>query len=411
MDFKKLSNIDSRILYLLVGIVLALPLIFPLGLGTFYTKPVTQVFDEIESIKGDGVILLGLNYDASTRPEVEPMVRAVIRHAFMRNIKVLGFGFYPEGPTLVERVFEDLAPQYGKKVGVDYANFGYKFPSLPIVLGMGTDIHQVLPTDIKGNKVEDMPMMKDIRTYQNIDLIMDFTGSSTIYTWVFFAVAKYGAKLAGGVTGVTAAELYPLLQTKQLMGLLSGLKDAAEYEQHADEVEASLNYASARRANTEEYLRQSLGERVTHALNALLFQPPASARDVAQSARESLRELVRRGRPLANEDALVRRIEQLAQKIRQDSPPPAGSDPAVFAAEYLGKHADAAQDLEQVRQPILDAALSKEQVAQAWQQALLDDKRARRGMDSQAVAHLLLIAFIALGNIGYFSARRRQKIG
>jgi hypothetical protein len=36
--------------------------------------------------------------------------------------------------------------------------------------------------------------------------------------------------MVGGTTGVTAPEMYPYYQSKQLLGLLEGLKGAAEYE-------------------------------------------------------------------------------------------------------------------------------------------------------------------------------------
>jgi hypothetical protein len=37
--------------------------------------------------------------------------------------------------------------------------------------------------------------------------------------------------IGGGVTAVTAPEMYPYLQSGQLVGLLAGMKGAGEYEQ------------------------------------------------------------------------------------------------------------------------------------------------------------------------------------
>jgi len=272
--YSKLTTIDNRILYLLVALVIALPLVFPLNLKTFYTQPVTQVYEYLENVKDNGVIMVGLNYDAAVRPEVEPMLRSVLRHAFMRDIKVLAYGWNPEGPYLAQRLFEELGPEYGKESGVDYVNLGYKFPSLPIILGIGTNLHAVLPTDINGARVADMPMMDSIRTYENIDLVMDFTGSSTVYTWVYYAYTRFGVRVAAGVTGVIAAELYPLLQTGQLIGLLSGLKDAAEYEQHADEIEHELNLTPVRKENHRQFMQRYRAMEIESFLQQLLMSPP-----------------------------------------------------------------------------------------------------------------------------------------
>jgi len=57
---------------------------------------------------------------------------------------------------------------------------------------------------------------------------------------------------------------------------------------------------------------------------------------------------------------------------------------------------------------LTDISLSPEYLETQWDQVLKEDERARRGMDSQAAVHLLLIVFIIVGNIGYFSSRRRR---
>ena len=49
--------------------------------------------------------------------------------------------------------------------------------------------------------------------------------------WIQYGQAKYGFKLALGVTGVMASDYYPYLQSGQIFGLLPGVKGAAEYEQ------------------------------------------------------------------------------------------------------------------------------------------------------------------------------------
>ncbi|MBN2055758.1 hypothetical protein JW905_12595 [bacterium] len=315
--FDRMQQIDRRIIYLLVALVVALPLVLPLDLPTFYTPPVNALFNFIEGIKGDGVLLLGFNHDGSVVPEIEPMVRSVIRHAFLRDIKILAYCWSLEGATLGDSLLVELANQYGKVYGEDYVNFGYKIPSFPIIIGMGSDITRVLPTDSRGTPIGEIPMMKNIRSYENIDLIIDFSGSSTFYRWIYFAHTRFDVDVAAGVTGVIAAEAFPLLQTEQLIGLMAGLKDAAEYEQHADEVEAEVDKArgitTTRRANIAAAVRSREGD---------------------------------------------------------------------VASERLDREWDRVRDY---------------------------DKRARKGMDSQAIAHILIIGFIVLGNIGYFAGLRDKK--
>ncbi len=325
--YEKFMDMDRRIIYLMILIVVAIPLVFPIGLPTKYTPPVTNVWDYLEKMADDyeqgkrenpPVILLNFNYDGSTLPELQPMTRSIIRHCFLRNIRLIGMSWYPAGGTISENLFDEVSIQYDKISGEDYVNFGFKMPILPILMGMATDLHGVLPTDVKGVKVENLPMMDNINSYDDIDLVIDFSGSSSYYTWIVFVRGRFGQELAAGVTGVIAAEAYPLLQTGQLIGLMAGLKAGAEYEQHVEELEKELNFEEKRVVRLEEYL---IGQGLTK-----------------------------------------------------------GTD--EFQVEYDDK----------------------------YKQMESDNKKARTGMDAQAIAHIVIFLFIVLGNAGYFYHRHQQKL-
>jgi ABC-type Fe3+ transport system substrate-binding protein len=73
-------------------------------------------------------------------------------------------------------------------------------------------------------------MMKEVRNYDDIPLLIDLSGGPVPRTWVNYAGARYGQEIAIGTTAVSAAEWYAFLQTGQFMGMLGGMKGAAEYE-------------------------------------------------------------------------------------------------------------------------------------------------------------------------------------
>ena len=73
-------------------------------------------------------------------------------------------------------------------------------------------------------------MMQNITNYDQIDLLVDFASSDTVESWIIYANVQYNQKIAAGVTGVIIAQMFPYLQTEQLVGLLSGILGAAEYE-------------------------------------------------------------------------------------------------------------------------------------------------------------------------------------
>lgn len=315
--FDKMMRIDRRWIYLLMFIVVSIPIIKPLNLKTYPTKPVERTWDFLENLGPDDYILLSFNYDGSTLPELQPMARAILKQAFMNDVKVLGFSFYPAGSAISQSLITQVANQFGKVDGVDFVNFGYKTPLLPIVLGMGKDIASTMGTDINGVPVDTLQIMKNLKNYDDIDLLIDFSGSSTYRTWIFYAQSKFGLDIAAGVTGVIGAEVYPYIDSGQLVGALVGLKGAAEYEQMADRKEKQTGFDIKKREFVKKYIRERDRE----------------------------------------------------------------AKPEQIKTEY-------------------EAEMGR---------ILADDKKARAGMDAQAIAHLVILIFIILGNIGYFMSDRHKK--
>jgi len=223
----KLSNLDRRIIFLAIFLAVILPLIFPIGLPIKKAQPpVEALYKYIEKLPNDSVVLVSIGYDPSSMPELYPMTLAVVRHCFKKNLRVLGVSLTPTGIGLGEMAIKTAAEEYAKKEGIDYVYLGFK-PG-PVNFGMGEDIHATFPTDYNGVKMDDLPMMKNISTYKDIAIIVEYTASYSSY--IGSAVTKYNATLAVGVTAVGAADFYPYLQTKQIIALLGGLRSAAEYE-------------------------------------------------------------------------------------------------------------------------------------------------------------------------------------
>jgi hypothetical protein len=54
--------------------------------------------------------------------------------------------------------------------------------------------------------------------------------NATLDYWISIVNAQYGKEVGGGVTAVMAPKMYAYVESKQMTGLLGGMKGAAEYE-------------------------------------------------------------------------------------------------------------------------------------------------------------------------------------
>ncbi|MCD4820367.1 MAG: hypothetical protein K8S23_16940 [Candidatus Cloacimonetes bacterium] len=303
--FDRMQNLDRRWIYLVVALAIIVPLLIPFNSKTYTTEPSENVYKMIDSFAGkdNKAILMCVSHDASTIAELFPMEVSVLRHCFERDIKVFTICFMPQSAPLVDYAINTAKEDFPNiKSGVNYCNFGYKPYSLflPILLGMGDNIGEAVETDAEGRKVENLEIMENIRNYEDLNLVMDFSASGSVISWITYARVKFGVNVAAGITAVMAADNYPYLQSGQLIGMLSGLKGAAEYEKMVD----------------------------------------------------------------------------------------------VFAAK--GK------------------AFSKETINNTWIKITGNDiptkfKKARIGMNAQSIAHIMIIVFIILGNIGYFVNKNKKK--
>ena len=227
---EKFLHVDRRYIFILVAVGVIVPLVFPLGLAVTTSPPVENVYNEIESLEPGTPVLVSVDYDPSTQPELSPMTVAVLRHCFARDLPVIITTLHPGGPGLALEISDRISKEAGTVYGEDYVFLGYKVGGSAVILSMGQDFYVSFPADYFNTPIDEIPMMNDVKNYNDIGLVVTLSGSTFPDAWVAYGHERYGQKVAAGVTAVMAADYYPYLQTGQLVGLIGGLKGAAEYE-------------------------------------------------------------------------------------------------------------------------------------------------------------------------------------
>lgn len=227
---EKFLNVDRRYIFILVALGVIVPLVFPLGLAVTTSPPVERVYNEIESLKPGTPVLVSVDYDPSTQPELSPMTTAILRHCFARDLPVIITVLHPGGPGLALEISDRISKEAGAVYGEDYVFLGYKVGASAVILSIGQDFRVSFPADYFNTPIDEIPLMEEVKNYNDIGLVVTLSGSTFPDVWVAYGHERYGQKVAAGVTAVMAADYYPYLQTGQLVGLLGGLKGAAEYE-------------------------------------------------------------------------------------------------------------------------------------------------------------------------------------
>ena len=228
---QKFFKIDRRWIFLLLAVTLFVPIMKPIGLpNKSLSEATTRVYNNVEKLPPGSFVLLSLDYDPSTRPELHPMAMALVRHAFSKNLRV-GVVTYIAGSTgLIEELFAKVSKEYNKKDGTDYVILPYQPNILAVLTQMSSDLYGIYSKDRNNTPIAGMPVLNGVKNYKDMSLVVCVTGTAILDYWVAYVGDKYSVPVAGGVTAISQPGYGPYLQTNQLKGLIGGMKGAAEYE-------------------------------------------------------------------------------------------------------------------------------------------------------------------------------------
>ncbi len=232
----KALRLDRRWIYLLIGTAVALPLFLHLEQKMEVTPEVNGLYRKMASLPAGSKVLLACDYDPGTAAELQPMAVTFLKQAFTRHLRVIIMGLWPQGPQQADQALVDALrdprvvaehPQYG----VDYINLGFQSGNEVVIQRMGSGIPAVFPRDSSGRLISQFPIMQGVEDFNSIAFVFEISaGSPGTVEWVQFAGDRFHAVIASGSTAVQVPQVYPYFP-RQMIGLLGGMKGAAEYEE------------------------------------------------------------------------------------------------------------------------------------------------------------------------------------
>ncbi len=231
---EKMQNIDRRIIWGVLLLGVSIPLFVPLGLPISISPHTRAFYEFIDALPPNSVLWFGTEYSAGSSGEINPQMAAVFRHAMSKDLQVILFGMWQDGPAMARDVVDPIAEEMGKTYGVDYVNLGYKPGTTSVLRTMVTDVWAgSANVDINGDSLSKFPLMDRVRTIgpDTIDAVIVYSsGSPGDGDYLTYWTDKYGMNLLTCQVAVQVTSRMPLLQSGQHKGMVPGLAGAAEYE-------------------------------------------------------------------------------------------------------------------------------------------------------------------------------------
>ncbi len=230
--FAKLQTIDRRILYVLIALVIAVPLLKrPARHPHIIFSEVRNAYKAMDTVPKGKIAILSVVWGPGTRAENEPQTEALMRHLFRNGTKFVVLSWDPLGTEISYDDGVRIAREMGKRYGTDWVHLGYNpGPMYTVISGMAKDFHTVFKKDKLGRPLSAIPVTRDVKNYTDIGAVAEITPSGTVNSWIAYFSMPYHKPLVFCPTAVMAAEAYPFLDSGQISGMLNGVIGAAQYE-------------------------------------------------------------------------------------------------------------------------------------------------------------------------------------
>jgi hypothetical protein len=232
---QRLEFIDRRVIFLIMAVAVIVPLLSPLGLVVDASRSVNDFYHAVESLPEGATVLVADDWDPGSIAELKTASIVVHEHLFQRGLKVINLTLWEGGTGIVDRTLTEVAERYDLTYGEDYVWLGFKPGREQAMLPMAENLHNFFPTDAHGTRLSNLPVTANVAGLKDVAMVFSVSaGYPGTKEWVQQIAGRFDAPMVSICGGVSAPEYYTYYDAGQLVGLVGGLQQMAEFEKLVD---------------------------------------------------------------------------------------------------------------------------------------------------------------------------------
>jgi len=237
--FDKLQRVDRRVFYWILFVSLMVPFLYPIGLPVAIAPNTKDLWDGINApnVKPGDVAIVNFGYGVSAWPECHPAVTVVVKALFRNGVKIIFMGPHYDVDLTWAHIQDTAAADFSTaEYGVDYVYLGYITGAEPAIAQLASNMRSVYPNDAAGTPLDDIPMMKDVNGWEDIELVLSADtgdwGTYFLRQWQ----SPHGTRLAEIGIAMLGSSGMPLWLAGNYFGLSVGSRGGAELEKMIGEL-------------------------------------------------------------------------------------------------------------------------------------------------------------------------------
>lgn len=244
--WKRMGEVDYRIIYVISMILVAIPLLRPIGVPMTVGAPIKDYAKTIRSLKPGAVVVCYFYGYATMLPDVEPVFMATWKMLLERDCKILVMLAHVDSPSIIEMEFKKLDPgAHGKTYGEDYMFFPYITYEEATLMAFTEDMRSIFKTDCYGTSLDDLdklPMMENIRSAWDVDLFITSSVELMVRRWVI----PYETTMICWGTGTDLLPFVPPFYPESVKGYCGGASQGGELEICTGHLGEGIKYNDAK---------------------------------------------------------------------------------------------------------------------------------------------------------------------
>ena len=226
----RFSKLDPKVLYLLVFIVVAAPLIRPIQLPILVSQYTQLFYNQVDSLKPGSIVLVSFSFAAAKTYEIYPQIVGATEQLMSKKASMVFVSWLAEDTPFSGRLFADLSFEgRGLKYGADYVDLGFIAGGATGMAAFARDPQKILGADARGTPIGNLALMTKIKSASDFNLLISFI-SIQMEDFIGQIQTPYKLPLIVGTDGVSFAGILPYLGSGQIKGILNTTVGAAEYE-------------------------------------------------------------------------------------------------------------------------------------------------------------------------------------
>ncbi len=244
ISFKILWNIDRRIYYGLLFILVSILLLFPVGMPLQISPEVRETWQMIDDLESGDFVIINFCLSASGYAQLQGAVNSMITHIFEKpGVTVMFMMVSDQAPIMLEEIIaingdlmpgETTFPWYeirGKTYGDDYINMGF-YPGISnFIAALSMNFRESLgDADWYGVDVTGFFDSHNIQSAEDVDLVVSFDSDDGAGDFMRYFFLEYDTPVIQSMIGVMVANSKVQYNAGNYAGIVPSIRGAAEYQ-------------------------------------------------------------------------------------------------------------------------------------------------------------------------------------